>query len=209
MYLRCGRVAITEKLLRLTHPFLRFFVGRFLFPPRINYLVQRLAKYLTGFQIALDLGAGDGKLAARLSEITGCQLEGCDVVLQPKPRIKIIKYDGTSLPFDDNSFDCVILVDMLHHVVEQDQLLQEAKRVSRDCILIKDHYWESRLDWAVLVFMDYIGNAPFGIDLPYRYLTEEEWLEKFACLGCEILKSEKFRFNPLDPVKHVVYRIQK
>jgi len=195
-------------LLKLTHPMLRFVVGRFMFPPRINYLEKCLVKYMTEGQEGLDLGAGDGKLAARLVEKSGARFIGCDVVLQPEPEIEIVAYDGATLPFADNAFDCVLLVDMLHHLTNQDELLQEAKRVSRGQILIKDHYWESRFDWMLLVFMDYIGNVPFGIDLPCRYLREEEWLEKIESLGCKIVETERFRFNFADPIKHVVYMLE-
>jgi len=195
-------------LLKLTHPILRFVVGRFMFPPRMNYLEKCLLKYMISGQEVLDLGAGDGKLAARLSRKSDSRFVGCDVVLQPEPEIEIVAYDGITLPFADNSFDCVLMVDMLHHLVGQDLLLQEAKRVSRGKILIKDHYWESRFDWATLVFMDYIGNVPFGIDLPCRYLRKEEWLEKFDCLGSKIIKTEQFRFNFADPIKHVVYMLE-
>jgi len=196
------------KLLKLTHPMLRFVVKRFMFPPRINYLEKCLVKYMTSGEEMLDIGAGDGKLAARIANKTSVRIVGCDVVLQPEPEIKVVAYDGVTLPFADNSFECVMLVDMLHHLVEQDKLLLEAKRVSRGKVLIKDHYWESRFDWMALVVMDYIGNVPFGIDLPCRYLREEQWLATIERLGCKIVDTERFRFNFADPIKHVVFMLE-
>ncbi|MFH1712795.1 MAG: methyltransferase domain-containing protein [Candidatus Jacksonbacteria bacterium] len=93
---------------------------------------------------------------------------GTDVHIQPKTFIPIIQYDGKKLPFPDESFDAVILVDVLHHDEHPEIILEEAKRVAKKFILVKDHYWENNLDFQLIKFADYFGNKPYGIKLPYN-----------------------------------------
>ena len=39
-------------------------------------------------------------------------------------------------------------------------------------------YWRLR-------FMDWVGNARFGVALPYNYLTEQQWQHAWRELGLE------------------------
>jgi len=41
--------------------------------------------------------------------------------------------------------------------------------------LIKDHLSESRFDFKTLQFMDWVGNRPHGVALPYNYKSRAEW----------------------------------
>ena len=58
---------------------------------------------------------------------------------------------------------------MLHHVKKEDlkTLFKEAIRVSKKYIIIKDHYYKNSLDYLILKIYDYIGNKPYGVNLPY------------------------------------------
>jgi SAM-dependent methyltransferase len=38
-------------------------------------------------------------------------------------------YDGDSIPFDDHSFDLVVLIEVIEHVIDKDALFQEISRV--------------------------------------------------------------------------------
>ncbi len=184
-----------------------------LFPLRRRYLTKILAPHFRDSRNVLDLGASDGRLAAALQARLGEQqmsveFVGCDVHVQPKTYIPIIQYDGTCVPFADRSFDCVMLVDVLHHTRNPLDVLQEAIRVARKTVIIKDHYWSNPKDFTSLKFADYIGNQPYGIHLPYEYLSETDWQDLFAQCGLTITKNSKFRFNLLDPCKHVLFRLQ-
>ncbi len=149
------------------------------FPLRRKYLTRKLTPYLEDSSQVLDLGSSDGKLAASIqreliNQPKNVQFIGCDIHVQPETFIPIVQYDGQRLPFEDNSFDCVLIVDVLHHTNNPGQVLQEAKRVSRQNILIKDHYWSNEKDFTRLKYADYIGNNPYGIPLPYNFLTQRE-----------------------------------
>jgi hypothetical protein len=79
-----------------------------------------------------------------------------------------------------------MFVDVLHHTHGIQQLLAEASRVSRRFVLIKDHLAESRLDFKTLQFMDWIGNRPHGVVLPYNYQSRAQWNGYFSAVGLTV-----------------------
>lgn len=179
-----------------------------LFPYRYTQLTGRLSPHLHDVTNVLDVGASCGRLARRLMGVTRCHIVGIDVHLQPNAAIEVRHYDGRTFPYADGAFDCVLMVDMLHHSADIDQMLQEACRVSRRYVLLKDHYWENSLDHILLRAADYLGNAPYGVSLPYRYLRQEEWADLFDRHHLKTVSLERFRYNPLDPCKHLVAKLQ-
>jgi SAM-dependent methyltransferase len=130
-----------------------------------------------------DVGSGDGQIANLLLGLRPeLHLEGFDVLIRPRTHIKTHRFDGRKLPAPDKSVDFTLLVDVLHHAADQETLLAECRRVSRSFILIKDHFCESAWDQRVLQFMDWVGNAGHGVDLPYNYLSDQQWKELFSRL---------------------------
>ncbi|TVP61242.1 MAG: class I SAM-dependent methyltransferase [Nodularia sp. (in: Bacteria)] len=186
---------------------------RILFPLRIHYLTKILASYFSESRMILDLGTSNGSLAANIKKTLikrslTPKFIGCDTHIQPESFIPIVRYDGYNLPFDDNHFDTVMIIDVFHHAENPQRLLEEAKRVSRKNILIKDHYWKSSKDFTSLKFADYIGNQPYGIHLPYSFLTEESWYDMIAQFELEVLESRKFRYNFVDPCRHILFNLK-
>jgi SAM-dependent methyltransferase len=101
------------------------------------------------------------------------------VIARPGAAIQVQVFDGRHIPYDDHSFDTVMFVDVLHHTRNSDELLQEARRVARRAIIIKDHLCAGRLDAVTLRVMDWVGNRPHGVTLTYDYLSAEEWRAMF------------------------------
>lgn len=84
----------------------------------------------------LDVGCGDGSLAARLAE-EGAAVTGLDPSREalararkghPELELAAPSPDGT-LPFADHSFDAVVCMNVLQHVADTQLLLSEARRV--------------------------------------------------------------------------------
>jgi hypothetical protein len=58
-------------------------------------------------------------------------------------------------------------------------MLREAARVARTSIIIKDHVVQGLFARATLRLMDFVGNAPHGVVLPYNYFTPVQWERAF------------------------------
>ena len=173
---------------------------------RNRHLPPRLLTHLTPGQSVLDIGTSDGRLARELLrreprlKITG---------IDPHPRamtyIPVIEANGYDLPFEPDAFDTVMLVDVLHHDLDPERILREAKRVARGWLLIKDHYWVTTVDRALLRLSDYFGNRAYDIPLPYNYLRLEQWSELFGSLEARVVATETFRYSAYDRCKQVTF----
>lgn len=94
----------------------------------------------------LEIGAGDGSILKRLSEINfGDELyaieisqSGVDTITNKGiPRVKESKlFDGYHIPYEDDKFDIVILSHVIEHVEYPRQLINEACRISK-CVFVE------------------------------------------------------------------------
>lgn len=96
--------------------------------------------------------------------------------------------DGKSIPYPDDSFDTVLIIDVLHHTDDPCALVAELARVSSRYVIIKDHVRWGGISYIKLRMMDYVGNAHYHVRLPCNYQTNKQW---------KIL----FHKNKLKPVK--------
>ena len=120
-----------------------------------------------------------------IMEQTQSSIEGIDTLIRPTTQIPVRKFDGVTLPYQNQSFDMVMFVDVLHHTIDPKVLLSEAARVGRS-VLIKDHLRNGFLANQTLRLMDWVGNARHGVVLPYNYLSKTEWKEAFQEVGLKI-----------------------
>ena len=74
-------------------------------------------------------------------------------------------------------------MDVLHHTEDPTILLREAARVAASDVLIKDHFRKGFAAQQRLRLMDWVGNARFGVSLPYNYWTEEQWQSAWQKIG--------------------------
>lgn len=124
----------------------------------------------------LDVGCGKGDLAGYIENYHSMTIiSGVDILVRNDAVIKVIQFNGKTLPFADKSFDFVMLIDVLHHTDNPVELLNECRRVAQRFILIKDHICESWWDKIRLRFMDWVGNRGHNVYLPYNYLSQKNW----------------------------------
>ena len=151
------------------------------FGRRTRVLTRLLAHQIPPGAAVLDIGCGDGTVGSMLmqsrSDIT---VEGVEISVRPGCRVPCRVFDGEELPYPDRSFDVCLFVDVLHHTNDAAVLLREAVRVSRSFLLLKDHVSESSIDRFTLRFMDWVGNRPYKVPLPYNYQNRSEWNDRFA-----------------------------
>jgi SAM-dependent methyltransferase len=157
---------------------------RYIKARRVRALAGSIASLLPANASVLDVGCGDGLLAAEiLQRRPDLQVRGLDVMAREDACIPVTLYDGERLPFSNGAFDVVLFIDVLHHTAHAEALVDDAQRVARRAVLIKDHCADGFLAWPTLRFMDLVGNARFGIAVPNFYLTWDEWQRRFERLG--------------------------
>jgi SAM-dependent methyltransferase len=169
-----------KDVLNVTH-------GKLVFARRARVLSDILASTLPKDAKVLDVGTGDGSIAANImKQRTDLAIEGVDVFQRPTTHIPVTVFDGSHLPFGDRSFDCVLFVDVLHHTDDVSVLVREAARVANNSVVIKDHLLEGMFAGPTLRFMDWVGNRGHDVVLPYNYLPRTRWNEIFSAAGLQV-----------------------
>jgi 2-polyprenyl-3-methyl-5-hydroxy-6-metoxy-1,4-benzoquinol methylase len=163
--------------------------GKIVHTRRVRVLAERLAPLFPPDATVLDVGCGDGLLAKLVGQLRpDLTLEGIDVLVREGTHVPVRAFDGRHIEAADRSYDAVMFVDVLHHTEDPKVLFVEAIRVARQCVIIKDHTRNGLLAGPTLRFMDWIGNARYGVALPYNYLSREQWLTMVEELGLKIGK---------------------
>jgi SAM-dependent methyltransferase len=156
---------------------------KLVFGRRVRVLAHHLAALIPPTAKVLDVGCGDGTVDQLiLQQLPGVSIEGIDVLVRPVAKIPVAPFDGVRIPYPDSSFDVVMFIDVLHHTHDPLLLLQEAQRVGK-VILVKDHFRKGVLAGPTLRFMDWVGNAPHGVVLPYNYWSEKQWQDALRVVG--------------------------
>jgi SAM-dependent methyltransferase len=150
--------------------------GKTVFNRRAQVLSTLIAALLPTQAKVLDVGTGSGQIAHFWHQARDdISVEGIDVFVRSDTHIPVRSFDGETIPYANKSMDVVTFVDVLHHTTNAQTLLAEAQRVARKSIIIKDHLAETSLDHWTLRFMDWVGNAPHGVVLPYNYFSMADW----------------------------------
>jgi len=176
-----GSVALS--LLKRAH-------GRAVFNRRVRILSDSLAGKIPPGSSVLDIGCGDGSIASLVTQKNPTvSIRGIEFAPRPTCLIDCAPFDGVTIPHPSASFDVCMFVDVLHHAPDTQgiaRLLSEACRVSRRFLLIKDHLSETRFDFKTLQLMDWVGNRPHGVILPYNYQSRAQWNQYFSQVGLSI-----------------------
>jgi len=160
---------------------------RYVHRGRVRVLCDAVSALLPDQANVLDVGCGDGLLSGLIvQQRKDVKISGIDVFVRDNTSIPVSEFDGSTIPFPDKSFDIVMFMDVLHHTLDPKVLLSEAARVAVKGVVIKDHLREGFLANTTLRFMDFIGNAPHGVVLPYNYWTREKWNQTFSSLGLNV-----------------------
>lgn len=175
---------------------MNFFVGlhdKYVFQRRIKVIANEIVKIIPNQISILDIGCGDGNISNLVKQQKeNIRYQGIDIMARPKCAIPFQVYDGVNIPANDGEFDAAQYVDVLHHVPDEYlmNLLKETCRVTNRYLIIKDHLWQNAFDYQTLKFMDWVGNAPYGVKVIYNFKTEKFWLNAFEELGLEVVSMQ-------------------
>lgn len=150
--------------------------------------------YIAVDQSVLDVGCGYGRSLAELEEAGFTNIWGCDYSQKmidrgmiQHPDLNLIKCPNGKLPFEDNTFDSVLLLAVLTCIstnVEQYRLIEEIKRVLKDD--------------GVLYINDYLLNTDKrNID---RY---DEHKEEYGYGSFEIVDGGIMRHHTMDHISEL------
>jgi 2-polyprenyl-3-methyl-5-hydroxy-6-metoxy-1,4-benzoquinol methylase len=155
--------------------------------PRATRITEAFAQLVGRAESLLDVGAGDGAIAADVAQrINAARVAGVDVLVRPVTVIEVISYDGERLPFEDESFEVVTISDVLHHCAKPKDVLRECLRVASRCVVVKDHFRFGPLSNAMLLALDIVGNAEAGVLVRGTYFSPNEWVEMVRHVGGRI-----------------------
>jgi SAM-dependent methyltransferase len=126
---------------RSKNPVVRYLVGRFL--QRVSDLAATESP-----RRVLEVGCGEGVVLATLAaRLPGTRFDGLELdetaLRQARARCPVatlVRGDACELPFEDQSFDLVVCLEVLEHLPEPVRALRELRRVARGgCLLSVPH----------------------------------------------------------------------
>jgi len=121
----------------------------------------------------LDIGCGEGKVLEQLrashpAPSIGIDLDPARIFLAKSQsgHIPFAVGNAQELPYDDNSFDFVMILEVLEHVGEPDLVLREAYRVTSKYLLasVPNEPWWRIGNLARLKYIRDLGNTPEHIN---------------------------------------------
>jgi len=155
------------------------------------------------FKKVLEVGAGDGSILKLLAdqnfapEYTAVEISDSGVEhikARNIPGLESVQlFDGYHLPFDDNSFDLIILSHVLEHVEHERLLLRELKRVAQYSVIEVPRDYKAGVDNKIKHFLAY-GHINIYTPTSLRYLLRTEGFEVEKDLT-SMIEPEVTRFN--------------
>jgi ubiquinone/menaquinone biosynthesis C-methylase UbiE len=168
---------------------------RQVYKSRMTCLGNMIIPHLSANNAVLDVGCGFGEFANYIQQNEktpqGVSVIGAEKYVRPNTLIEVKEITGERIPFNDNSFDCVLLLDVLHHEHNWTHLLDECIRVSKNLVIIKDHQVTTKLSYYRICLLDWLANKPYNIECLYRYFTVTEWREIFKQKKIKIISEEQ------------------
>ncbi len=157
-----------------------------------KYKIERISEYLSPKDRILDIGTGPGSVCLLMNG-DGYNVTPIDVIDQTlSPEIVPEIYDGKNLPYKNASFDSALILTVLHHTPNPEEILLEAKRVADKIIIIEDIY-TNPIQRYLTYFVDSIVNMEFS-GHPHSNKSDNEWKDVFIELGLKLKAAKYSRF---------------
>lgn len=153
----------------------------------------------------LEVGSGPGSVLFEFRN-AGFQIDAIDVTdtsyaasLSPE------LYDGEHMPYPNDAYDAALLLTVLHHTLEPDDILLQTARVARRIIILEDVYdgaWQRKYTKVA----DSITNLEF-FGHPHSNRSDAEWRQSFSRLNLKLVHAEVHPFAAF--FKQALYVVEK
>ena len=145
----------------------------------------------------LDLGCGSGVVGKSFQKFFQAEVIGVDIKDNRIYPIPFELIDGKKLPFAEKSFDIVLINYVLHHSGDPILLLKEAKRVTRDKIVIYEDLPEGPLSRIICKIHGISFDKIFKNQSQTSFKLEEEWEKIFKKIGLNIIFKRRINNFPV------------
>lgn len=167
--------------------------------------MERFSEYFSNDSRILDVGAGTCNMTHLLQRrgVKTVPLDITDISLVQS--IKPVLYDGSEFPFEDDSFDVVLILTVLHHCSDPECVIREARRVAKRVIIIEDVV-RGPLHAMLTKATDSILNLEF-FGHPHQNKSDQEWIDLFDRCGLQLVhKHDVWSFLVMWQVTYILER---
>ena len=185
--------------------------------------IEDIGEFIKAGDRVLDVGCGNGKFGEAIAEKYKADVRGVDVVDYADANITIDFYDGHKIPFDDDSFDVIVMAFMLHHVKHQDEIFSEAIRCSRRGLIVYEDTYFSPWQRLFTIWNDFYSNMAvgtvkivkglegkgiWGMPLPFTFRSVKGW-HKYFTEKSLTQKATILRHSDVKPHSKVTFLLEK
>ena len=170
-----------------------------------KYIIPNLPK---NNKTILDVGSGSGAIAHCLkTNLKTNDILPLDIKDFHEYGDKPLIYNGENIPLSDNSYDTLTCLSVLHHIPNQDKILNELIRVSKKRLIIMEDWKESYLD---NILTNIHSLSSYG-KCQNCFHSKKEWKNIFESKGLKIKKMINIPKNimPIYPVSRVLFILNK
>ena len=166
---------------------------------RASNTALRLVTLLDTRDIILDVGAGDGLVADRLTEYLTCRTISIDIKGFGRSRSPKIMGDAQQLPFTEGTVDVVLFLCVLHHSEDPVVLLREGRRVARRCLIVQEDLYGLGFKDHLVYAADRVASHAGGWRAPSPPRRPNDWLRVFrrADLQTSTVITDRWSVGPI------------
>lgn len=173
---------------------------------RANLVLNIFQRWFNKRDKVLDVGSGTGVIAYMLKSHLGVTMMASDVKNYLQYDIPFVKIKNDKLPFRNNTFSVVLLIDVLHHIdkLKQEQLIIESIRVAKNIFIFESEpTFRGKLADIILNKFHY-GD----LNTPLTFRNTHQWKQLLKRLHL------KYDYIKLDqplwyPFSHIAFKISK
>lgn len=181
---------------------------------RAHLLGEKILPFIQEEESVLDFGCSTMAVSKYIASKKKISLTGIDTIDYNIQDANFIKYNGGRLPFNDEQFDVVLSLFVLHHTDDSPFYLKELIRVSKRKIILCEDTYKNRIEEILVKLMDYFYNFNLFKNIDERatnFKSVKEWNELFEKNKVNIKTFKRISTFPFFfiPTRNVIIELWK